>query len=362
MAEGEETDDSQKTEDPSAKKLEESRRKGQVAISREVNNWVMLLAGTLVVGLMAPGLMTEMTIHLRGYIEHADDLPPPPGGFGMVLGGSLLKIMGILLLPLFFLMAAAFLGPFLQVGPIFAPQIISPDLSKISPLQGIRRLFSMRSIMEFVKGVLKIGLIGAVGAILIMPYFDGIEHMVGLPPALMLSETGSLFIRMMTGILVAFLLIAVTDLVYQRLSFGKRMRMSRQELKEEYRQSEGDPQIKSRLRALRVERAKKRMMQAVPNADVVITNPTHFAIALVYKPEEMEAPKCVAKGMDSLALKIREVAGQHGVEIVENPPLARALYDAVDIDQSIPKELYKAVAEVISYVFQKKGKLKPRPT
>lgn len=356
------TDDSQKTEEPSAKKLEESRRKGQVAISREVNNWVMLLAGTLVVVLMAPGVMTDLTIHLRGYIEHADDLPTPPGGFGMVLGDSLLRILWVLLLPLLFLMAAAFLGPFLQVGPIFAPQIITPDLSKISPFEGVKRLFSMRSMMEFVKGLLKIGLIGFVGAVLIAPYFSGIEHMVGLPAASILSETQSLFLRMMTGILVAFLLIAVADLVYQRLSFSRRMRMSRQEMKEEYRQSEGDPQIKSRLRALRVERAKKRMMQAVPKADVVITNPTHFAVALVYKPEEMEAPRCVAKGMDAVALRIRQIAGENAVEIVENPPLARALYDSVELDQIIPKELYKAVAEVISYVFQKKGKLKPRPT
>lgn len=361
MAEGEESDDSQKTEDPSSKKLEESRRKGQVAISREVNSWLMLLAGTLVVATLGPSVMSDMTLHLRGYIEHADDLPAVPGGFGVVLGSSLLKIMGLLLLPLLFLMAAAVLGPFLQVGPIFAPQIVTPDLSKISPVAGFGRLFSVRSLMEFVKGVLKIGLIGAIGAILIAPYFEGIEHTVGLPPPLILSETMSLFVRMMTGILVAFLLIAVADLVYQRLSFSRRMRMSRQEVKEEYRQTEGDPQIKSRLRALRSERARQRMMQAVPQADVVITNPTHFAIALVYKPEEMEAPKCVAKGMDAIALKIREIAGQNNVEIVENPPLARTLYDAVDIDETIPKELYKAVAEVISYVFQKKGKLKPRP-
>jgi flagellar biosynthetic protein FlhB len=310
---------------------------------------------------MGPSVMSDLTVHLRGYIEHADDMPSVPGGFALVLGSSLLKIMGMLLLPLLFLMAAALLGPFLQVGPIFAPQIVTPDLSKISPVAGFSRLFSMRSLMELLKGVLKMGLIGAIGAILIAPYFEGIEHMVGLPPALILSETQSLFVRMMTGILVAFLMIAVADLVYQRLSFSKRMRMSRQEVKEEYRQTEGDPQIKSRLRALRSERARKRMMQAVPQADVVITNPTHFAIALIYKPEEMEAPRCVAKGMDAIALRIREIAGEHGVEIVENPPLARTLYDAVDIDETIPRELYKAVAEVISYVFQKKGKLKPRP-
>lgn len=361
MAEEEQPDDTQKTEEPSQKKLEEARKKGQVALSREVNNWLMLLAATILVAAGGPWIMSSLMEVLQAYMEHAADFPPVPGGFGIVLGGGLLKVLGILTLPLLALMLAAFIGPFVQVGPVFAPEVVKPDISKISPFQGFRRLFSMRSLMEFVKGLLKLGAIGAVGFIALKPYFGTIDHMVGMPVALLLREIMILFVRLMTGVLVALMIIAVADLAYQRWEFYKKMRMTKQEQKEEYRQAEGDPQIKSRLRQLRSQRARQRMIQSVPQADVVITNPTHFAIALKYNPDEMEAPKCLAKGMDDVALRIREVAKESGVEIVENPPLARILYEAVDIDETIPQEHYKAVAEVISFVFRKQGKLRPKP-
>lgn len=168
----------------------------------------------------------------------------------------------------------------------------------------------------------------------------------------------TLVVRLMVGILVVLLVIAVIDLLYQRFEHYKRMRMTKQELKDEYKQTEGDPHIKARLRQLRTERARQRMIQAVPRADVVITNPTHYSIALEYKPETMEAPVCIAKGLDNVALRIREVAKEHNIVLFENPPLARVLYDTVDIDETIPSEHYKAVAEVISYVFKLRGRLR----
>ncbi len=358
MSDGEQPDDSQKTEDPTPKKLDESRKKGQIALSRELNNWLMLAAGTLVIVVMGPGTMEKLKQHLQVYLMHADSLPGAPGGLASVMGESLLDIISILFLPLSIFLLVAFFGPFVQVGPLFAPETIKPDISKISPFKGFSRLFSRRSLVEFVKGILKIGIIGVVGFMLMYPFYGRVDHLVGMPMAQTLSELKMLVTRLMTGILVVLLIIAVLDIIYQRLEHYKKMRMTKQELKDEYKQSEGDPHVKARLRQLRQQRARARMMQSVPEADVVITNPTHFAIALKYKPGEMQAPVCLAKGMDMIAQKIKEVAKEHKVEIVENPPLARSLYDVVEIDQEIPEDMYKAVAEVISYVFQKQGKLK----
>jgi len=357
MAEDEQPDDSQKTEEPTPKKLEEARKKGQVALSREINNWVMLLAGTILIAASAGPVLSNLRELMQSYIEHAHDFPRVPGGLHVIMGEAFKRVVAIMALPLGVLMAAAFLAPFVQVGPLFAPESIKPDLSKISPIKGFTRLFSKRSLMEFAKGILKISIIAVVGSLIIYPYYGQIEHVVGMPVLQVLWELQGLVVKMMTGILVVLLVVAVIDIVFQRTEHYKKMRMTKQELKDEYKQTEGDPHVKARLRQLRSERARQRMMQAVPEADVVITNPTHYSIALKYNPEEMEAPRCVAKGIDELALRIREVAKEHDVEIFENPPLARTLFDTVDVDEIIPAEQYQAVAEIISYVFKRKGRL-----
>ena len=210
--------------------------------------------------------------------------------------------------------------------------------------------------MEFAKGLLKIAMVGVVGTVILMPYFGQMEHMVGLPLSLLMAELETLVIRVMIGVLIVLVIIAVADLVYQRHEHYKKMRMTKQEVKDEYKQTEGDPHVKARLRQLRAEKSRQRMMQAVPEADVVITNPTHYSIALKYDPDEMDAPVCVAKGVDELALRIREVAKTHDIILYENKPLARSLYDVVEIDEVIPIEQYKAVAEVISYVVKTRGR------
>jgi flagellar biosynthetic protein FlhB len=360
MSEGEQSDDSQKTEDPTPKKLEEARKRGQVALSREVNNWVMLLAGTILIMAFAGTMFTDFRIMLTHYLDQAHNLPSAPGGMKIILGGALTESLKILALSLLLLLVAAFMGPFLQIGPLYAPEVIQPDLSKISIIKGFSRLFSMRALMEFAKGIMKIGLIGLVGTIIMYPYFDKMEHMVGLEIPLLMAEMKALVMKLMMGTLVVLLVIAALDMMYQRIEYYKKMRMTKQEVKDEYKQTEGDPHVKSKLRQLRAEKARQRMMQNVPTADVVITNPTHYSIALKYDPDKMEAPLCVAKGVDDLALRIREVAKEHNITLYENKPLARALYDTVEVDETVPPEHYKAVAEVISFVFKLKGRLKSR--
>ncbi|MGB0719427.1 MAG: flagellar biosynthesis protein FlhB [Bdellovibrionales bacterium] len=352
-----ESDDAQKTEEPTPKKLEDARKKGQVALSKEVNNWMMLFAGTILVAGLTGPMFTGLFDVLKTYIEKSYALPASPGGLGIVLGGAVKHVLVILALPMGVLATAAFLSPFVQIGPLFSPESIKPDIGKISPIKGFGRLFSSRSLMEFGKGVLKIAAIAVVGVVILYPYFGQLEHFIGLPMVALLSELKALVVWLMIGVLIVLLVIAVVDLVYQRQQHYKKMRMTKQEVKEEYKQTEGDPHVKAKLRQLRAEKSRRRMMQAVPEADVVITNPTHYSIALKYDRDTMDAPVCVAKGIDEVALRIRELAAEHGIELYENKPLARSLYDVVELDEAIPTEYFKAVAEVISFVFRKQGKL-----
>ena len=357
MSDGDDQDQSQKTEEPSARKLQEARKKGQVPLSREVNTWLMMLAATLLIAMSSVAFFGSMGDALRGYIEQPHLLPLSPLGPGAIMKEAASSTLWALAFPLLILMIAAFVGPFAQAGPIFSAESLKPDISKISPAKGFKRLFSLRSIMEFLKGLLKIMLVSIVFVVIIYPYYGQIDHMVGIPLNLALDEIYTLILKFMIGVLIVLIVIAVIDFSYQRYDHYQKMRMTKQEVKDEYRQTEGDPHVKQKLRQLRAQKAQQRMMQSVPKADVVITNPTHFAIALEYKPEAMDAPVCVAKGVDEVALRIRETAKEHNIEIVENKPLARALYDTVELDSVIPEEHFQAVAQIISYVFKKQGKL-----
>ncbi|MFH1157642.1 MAG: flagellar biosynthesis protein FlhB [Pseudomonadota bacterium] len=357
MAEEEDTTDrSQKTEDPTPRKLEEARKRGQVVNSREVNNWIVLFTATLVVIAAGPGILSDIRNTLGNFLEQSWAIPTDPGGLGQALRILFLRIGGDLILPLLFLTFAGAISGFVQTGPLFSFDPIAPDLSRISIFKGIGRLFSRRSIMELLKGIAKISLVSVAGIIVLRPYFGGVEHFVGLDIAQALFELQLLFLKMMSAVLSVLFFLAILDYMFQRSEFMKNMRMSLQDVREEYKQTEGDPQIKGRLRQLREQKARQRMMQAVPKADVVITNPTHYAVALKYDTVEMDAPTMVAKGVDLIARKIREVAEENNVPVVENATLARALHASMEINQTIPREHYKAVAEVISYVFKLKGK------
>jgi flagellar biosynthetic protein FlhB len=356
MAE-ESQDKSQKTEEPTQKRLEDSRQKGQVPSSREVNNWIMILAGTLIVMLFAPGMSRDMSRTMTAFIEKPHAILLDAVQTRDVVADLFIEVAFILLVPMAILFIAALATGLVQNGLIIAPERLKPKLDKISLIGGTKRLFSMRSLSEFAKGIFKISVVGFVAVVLMLPEFAAIEQIPVLDLSEVLAYLHGLVGRLLIGVLAIISVIAALDFLYQKFEHLKEMRMSRQEIKDELKQTEGDPMVKQRLRQIRHDRAQKRMMAAVPEASVVITNPTHFAIALKYEMADMAAPVLVAKGVDFLAFRIREIAKEADVPIVENPPLAQALYAGVDIDQPIPAEHYKAVAEIIGYVFRLKGKL-----
>lgn len=347
-------DQEQKTEQPSQRKLDEGRKKGQVALSRDVVHWGMFLAIGSIVAL-APPLAAQLTKKLGTIVEQAHALSLEK------VGGALLGEVAILMLPIFGIaVAAAVAATLLQTGPLASLEKLKPKLSHISLVSGWKRIASARAVTEFAKGALKMVIVFIAAIWVVLPDAAGLDLLPSLSTEALLADIHRLLLRMVLAGAAVMTAVAIVDYVYQRFQFMKSMRMSKQEVKEEYKQTEGDPHVKARIKQIRAERARRRMMAAVPDASVVITNPTHFAVALHYELEKTNAPKVVAKGVDAIAAKIREVAKEHGVPIVENPPLARVLYAAVDIDEEIPPEHYKAVAEVIGFVLRQQGKLKPR--
>jgi flagellar biosynthetic protein FlhB len=236
---------------------------------------------------------------------------------------------------------------------VWSAEALKPKLSKISPLAGAKRVFGKQAIANFAKGMFKIMLLGAVMLAILWPQLDRLEAMVRRDPAAVLGDSMSLTLQLLSAAVALLAVVAIADYLFQYRQWFQKQKMSLQEMKEEFKQSEGDPHIKARIRQLRMVRMRRRMMAAVPQASVVITTPTHFAVALKYE-RGMSAPVCVAKGTDLIAFKIREVAAAHDIPIVENVPLARALHAAVDIDEEIPLEHYHAVAEVIGYVMRLK--------
>jgi len=354
MAEGE--DDSQKTEDPTQKRLSEGRKKGQVATSREVNHWLIITAGMLLIMMYVPGMMQNISDLLYRFIESPGQLPTDFANLRGLMKALVLSMVQIMLVPIIFMIAVALSTGLLQHGLIFSVEKIKPKLEKISLLKGLKRMFSLNSIMEFLKGILKLSIVATVGTVLMLPEFDELALVPQMGVSEILALIHELSIKLLIGVVSIITIIAGLDFAYQKFQFTKQMRMSKQELKDEYKQSEGDPMVKSRLRQIRAERARQRMMAEVPDSDVVITNPTHFAIALKYDQLTMEAPLCIAKGADEVALRIRAVAKEHDITIVENPPLAQALFAGVEINEEIPEEHYKAVAEIIGYVYKVKNR------
>jgi flagellar biosynthetic protein FlhB len=354
----EDSDDSQKTEEPSQRKLDEGRRKGQVVLSREVNTWFLLAAAGVAL-LMGPMSAASVARAARIFLARAHEIRVDDGLLGML--GEALRGALYALLPAFALsLVAVFAGPVLQRGFVIATERLHPKLDHLSPMAGFKRIFSLRSVVEFGKSLAKLLIVGAVAAVLLLPELDRLPLLPSFDEFQLLHEMHALALRLVAGVLAVLAALAAFDYGYQWFAFRKSMRMTKEEMKEEYKQTEGDPVVKGKLRQIRQARARQRMMAAVPDASVVITNPTHYAVALKYEAGDRGAPKCVAKGADAIAAKIREVATAHGVPLVENPPLARALYASMDIDEEVPEEHYKAVAEVISYIFRLKGKTRPR--
>ena len=354
-------DDSQKTEEPTHRRLEQAREKGQVARSQEVNHWFMILAMTIVLGVFGRSLLADIATSLYQFIERPHAIRLDGGQLRATLAELGWHLGLAVLAPVAVMVVLALIAGFSQNGLMISVESIQPKLEKLSPLKGLKRLFSTRSLVDFLKGVAKISIVAAVALVLVWPEWRILPNLESFEAEQLLELLQALALRVLIGVLAVMTVIAALDFLYQRFQHTKQLRMSRQEMKEEFKQTEGDPMIKARLRQIRMERARKRMMAAVPEASVVVTNPTHFAVALKYDPARMQAPVLVAKGVDTLAMRIREIAKEHDVPIVRNPPLSRALYDGVDLDQEVPAEHYKAVAEIIGYVMRLKGKLPRRP-
>ncbi len=355
MADGEE-DQEQKTEQPSHKRLEEAFKRGQVPISREVGSFFMMFVLALIVGALLPGMLKQAKLMLAPFILQPDQFLMDRAGLGKAMRSLLGDSFLVLLVPFAASIAAAIGASFIQNGFMFTTEPIMPKLSKISPMKGIGRIFSKRSLVEFIKGMVKIGIVAALCWTAVRGYLPELSQLPARDTMGMLIFLSKTATKLMIWVCAALFFIALADVMYQRYEHIKSLRMTKQEVRDEYKQQEGDPHIKQRLRQIRMEKAKNRMMAAVPSADVVITNPTHYAVALKYDSNTMSAPQVVAKGVDYIALTIRRVAEENNVTVMENPPLARALFASVEIDQEIPLEHYKAVAEIISYVYKVKGK------
>lgn len=266
--------------------------------------------------------------------------------------------MAFVLLPIMVIAVIASLaGNFFQFGLLFTTESLKFDLKKIDPLKGLKRMFSMRAIIELLKSVLKITFIGSVTTVILLMNIDDVLSLSFKSPWVTLITVGKLTVIMGIAASLTLFCVAILDYFYQKFDYEKNLKMSKQDIKDEYKNTEGDPLIKSKIKQRQREMAMRRMMSEVPKADVVITNPTHYAIALQYDDESMDAPKVVAKGTDFIAQKIKLIAKENDVVMVENRPLARAMYDQVEVGGRIPDEFFKAVAEVLAYVYRIKRKI-----
>ena len=343
-----------RTEEATPRRLDEARKEGDVAKSGELSQ-VCALAGAFgALAFCGEILGRNLVQSLTPFIAHPDSISVQGTAGSQVAWQIMAAAAPALLIVLGATMLGGVGGNVIQHGFLFTTAKLKPDLSKISPAQGFQRLFGIDGLMNFLRSGLKILLTGAVAWWVLAPKAHELPELVGLGPTTALSYAAGLFRSLMFAILSLLALGAVLDFVWQRQRFLARMRMTKEEQKEDFRQTEGDPRVKQRQRQLRMERARRRMIQAVPKATVVVVNPTHYAVALRYEQGETPAPQCVAKGVDEVALRIREVAEAHKVPVVEDPPLARALYGAVDVDQIIPRQHYEAVAKIIGFILAAK--------
>ena len=346
------SDDESKTLDPTDKKLETARKKGDVPMAPEMRHAVMFVAALVVMGGLGIQTMRSIGAILVRLWGGADEFPMEPQG-AQAFATGLLGAVAMALLPILgALFAFAILGGLLQGRPMIARSRVVPKWSKLNPASGFRKMFGKQSLVTFGGTLAKLLMVGAIAASIAWPQAAGIDRLVGADPRAAGAAASGIVLAMLRPIATLVGALAVFDFVWQRLAFLKRMRMSLQEVKDEHKESDGDPKIKAKIRSLQMQRARGRMMAKVPEASVVITNPTHYAIALKYDHGAMAAPIVLAKGVDAVALRIREAATLAAIPIVENRPLARALYGSAELDRPIPVEHYAAVAEIISYVLR----------
>ncbi|MEQ1490844.1 MAG: flagellar biosynthesis protein FlhB [Terricaulis sp.] len=345
-------DDDDKTEEPTPRKLEQAREKGDIIYSPEVGSAFSLIALTAVVAFMAGPIASQMAHAFIGFLEMPEQFSTQPGALEAILGQIGLKLLGIFGFMCLLLAGAGVASRYVQDKPTFTGEKLQPKLDKLNPMDGFKRVFGKQAFASFLKSLAKLGVVGGVMLWALWPKDSTLENMSLLDVAALLPYVQDRVVAMLMALAGASALIAVADYVFTRQSFMKRQRMSRREIKEEHRQQDGDPMVKAKLRQIRIQRSRQRMMQNVPQASVIITNPTHYAVALKYDPISTPAPICLAMGVDAVAFRIRELAEEHDIPIVEDPPLARALFATAELDQPIPKEHYEAVAKVIGFIMR----------
>lgn len=349
----------QKTEEPTERRLQESRDKGEVARSKELNTMLSLMAAAIGMIFLGDGLMRDLFRLLEGGLTfdaaYINDTSFLLREIASTIRSGVISIVPLLIL----LTVSTFVGPIAMGGWSFSAEALAPKLDKIDPLKGLGRMFSLKSLVELIKAVFKFLLVASAATLII--YFS-IQELLGLGLMTVQAATanaGSMLLWAFIGYSAVLIFIASIDVPFQSWQHKEQLKMTKQEVKDELKDTEGRPEVKSMIRKLQKEMSDKRMMDAVPSADVIITNPTHYAVALQYDTEGETAPILVAKGQDFMALKIREVATEHGVPVFEAPALARALHGMVKVNQEIPASLYKAVAQVLAYIFQLKELVGP---
>ena len=353
----------EKTEPATQKKLDDARKEGQVAKSKEIANGLGLVALFLRLKFWAPTMGRQFLELFHATYARIPEVTDLTGGTGpstaatQIFRFAALRTV-IILLPIFIIgYLVAFLSDYVQVKWKPTAKPLKPKFNKLNPINGFKRIFSVNSLVELLKSIIKIFLIGYVAYSYLMDRQNNILLLYDVSLIQAIAFIGETVINLGLRISLLFMIVAFADFAYQKYKFAKDMRMTKQEVKEEFKNQEGNPEIKGRIRQKMREASQRRMMQALPQADVVITNPTHYAVALKYDADIAPAPFVIAKGEDYLALKIREVAKEHNIEIVENKPLARMLYANVNIDDQVPPELYSAVADVLAYVYHIQGRV-----
>jgi flagellar biosynthetic protein FlhB len=356
------TDPESKTEEPSAKRLSDARAKGDVVKSADIPQLASLVGAVSMIVLAGGWLARDLSGALYPFIAHAGTIDLSNGGAMVVMKQASLAALPSLILVMVVSALAGAIAHIAQSGFLLTPDKLKPDFTKLDLIKGLGRIFGPEGLVQFAKSTVKVLVTALIAWMLLKPHVGEVRNLVGLDPAAMLPEALKLSKSLLIAVIIFMTATAAFDWFWQRHRFMNRMRMTLQEVKDEFKQSDGDPHIKGKRRQIQMQRSRQRMMQAVPKATVVVMNPTHYAVALKYEQGETPAPLCVAKGVDELALKIRAVAEEHGVPVLEDPPLARALYASVEVDEEIPVEHFEAVAKVISFILNgKKPRARARP-
>ena len=344
----------EKTEEPTARRLAEARKKGDVTKSMEVPSAAVLLLGLFTLYATSGFMLDHLLAVLRYYLAHLHSISITPGNMMVITQNSMIQF-GIMVGPIMgVVMVTALASNYAQIGVIFTTEKITPSFEKIDPIKGTGKIFSMQTLANSVKSIAKLAIVTYVAYREVMNNLDGLIPLMDQEPyeIMVFYARVSFWIFLKSALIIV--LLAALDYAFQRWQFMKKMKMTKQELKEEAKMTEGDPHVKGRIRSIQMEMARKRMMAEVPEADVVITNPTRLAVALLYDSETMSAPKVVAKGAGVVAQRIKDIARENNVPLVEDKPLARALFKTVDLDEYVPENLFQAVAEVLAYVYKLK--------